>query len=91
MIKTNLIISIAEDAIAGDSEAVTLKTTSVGNVIVEMHCPKVAIKLEDLKQALAAVEEFISKRPITMTALSEEEVPTFEFQYPSKIDSQQAI
>lgn len=92
MIKTNLIVSIAEDAVGGDTEAVTLKTTSLGNVIVEMHCPKIAIKLGDLNDAIKAIEDFISSRPVVITTTANDDTqPTFEFQYNTGIEEQQAI
>ena len=92
MIKTNLIVSIAEDAVGGDTEAVTLKTTSLGNVIVEMHCPKIAIKLGDLNDAIKAIEEFISSRPVVInTTANDDTQPTFQFEYNSGIEDQQAI
>lgn len=93
MIKTNLIVSIAEDSVGGDTEAVTLKTTSLGNVIVEMHCPKIAIKLGDLNDAIKAIEDFISSRPVVITATANDDVtqPTFQFEYNSGIEDQQAI
>lgn len=82
MINTNLIVNISEDVVGGDPDAISLKTTTSGNVVIEMHCPKVAIKLKDLDDALKSIEQFLSKRPIVVEANSINELqPTFEFEY----------
>ena len=92
MIKTNLIVGISEDAIGGDPDAVTLKTTSTGNIIIETIVPKVAIKLQDLQDAIAAVQEFIGERPIIIqTTANDDSQPTFEFEYQSSIEDHRAI
>jgi hypothetical protein len=83
MINTNLIVSINEDAIGGDPSAINIKTTNLGNIIVEMSCPKVAIKIADLEDALLSIKEFLGNRKIDVTETKETQQPSFEFQYES--------
>ena len=91
MISTNLIVSVNEDAVGGDPSAVTLKTTITGNIIVEMACPKVAIKLEDLEEATQTLKHFISSRietgPLVDTTV--ENQPTFNFEYNDEEESKE--
>lgn len=83
MISKNLMVSIAEDSIGGDSDAVIIKTTKTGNIIVELACPKVAIKLEDLKEAVDNLTEFLEyrKEEIVEAPAQTSSYPTFEYNY----------
>jgi hypothetical protein len=61
MIRTNLIVSIDEDTVSGDTSVLNLKTTDAGNIILECSVPKVAIKLEDLEEAIVHLRSFFIK------------------------------
>lgn len=83
MISKNLTVSIPEDNIGGDSDAVIIKTTKTGNVIIELAFPKIAIKLEDLKDAIDSLSKFIDTRkkeePITVQETNS--YPVFEYHF----------
>jgi hypothetical protein len=58
MIHANLIITLDEDTVSGDTSVVSLKTTDAGNIILESSIPKVALKLEDLEEAVKELRMF---------------------------------
>jgi hypothetical protein len=71
MIRTNLIVSIDEDTVSGDTSVLNLKTTDAGNIILECSVPKVAIKLEDLEEAVKELRSFfITQKHIDVVANS---------------------
>lgn len=80
MISKNLIVSISEDALGGDSSAITFKTTDVGNIIIEASCPKVAVKLDDIGEAVFVIKEFLATQKELKDAIDQ---PTFNFEYTS--------
>lgn len=80
MISKNLIVSISEDALGGDSSAITFKTTDVGNIIIEASCPKVAVKLDDIGEAVFVIKEFIETQKEIKNTF---EQPSFNFEYTS--------
>jgi hypothetical protein len=58
MIHANLIITLDEDTVSGDTSVVSFKTTDAGNIILESSIPKVALKLEDLEEAVKELRMF---------------------------------
>jgi len=58
MIHANLIITLDEDTVSGETSLVSLKTTDAGNIILESSIPKVALKLEDLEEAVKELRMF---------------------------------
>ena len=71
MIRTNLIITLDEDVVSGDTSVISMKTTDAGNIIVECSIPKVAIKLEDLEEAVKELRSFfITQKHIEVVANS---------------------
>ena len=58
MIHANLIITLDEDTVSGDTSLVSFKTTDAGNIILESSIPKVALKLEDLEEAVKELRMF---------------------------------
>lgn len=75
MIRTNLIVSIDEDVVSGDTSVLTLKTTDTGNIVMECSVPKVAIKLEDLEEAVKSLRSFfIDEKHIDIVANSSQVV-----------------
>jgi prophage tail gpP-like protein len=69
MIRTNLIITLDEDVVSGDTSVISLKTTDSGNIIVECGIPKVALKLEDLEEAVKELRKFfITQKHIDVVA-----------------------
>ena len=84
MIRSNLIVSIDEDAVSGDTSVLNLKTTDAGNIVLECSVPKVAIKLEDLEEAVVHLRSFfIKEKHIDTVANSSQVVDnnqlTFEY------------
>jgi hypothetical protein len=59
-IKTNLIITLDEDVVSGDTSVIALKTTDAGNIVVECSIPKVAVKLEDLEETVRELRNFFT-------------------------------
>lgn len=77
MIRTNLIVSIDEDTVSGDTSVLNLKTTDAGNIILECSVPKVAIKLEDLEEAVKELRSFfITQKHIDVVANDSQLVDT---------------
>jgi hypothetical protein len=71
MIRTNLIVTLDEDVVSGDTSVISMKTTDAGNIIVECNVPKVAIKLEDLEDAIKELRAFfITQKHIDVVANS---------------------
>ena len=71
MIRTNLIVTLDEDVVSGDTSVISMKTTDAGNIIVECNVPKVAIKLEDLEDAIKELRSFfITQKHIDVVANS---------------------
>ncbi len=69
MIHANLIITLDEDTVSGDTSVVSLKTTDAGNIILESSIPKVALKLEDLEEAVMELRSFfITQKHIDVVA-----------------------
>jgi hypothetical protein len=68
MIKTNLMVSLDEYAVAGDSSVISFKTTdNADSIVVETTTPKVSIKMEDLESAIKELRIFImNKKHITV-------------------------
>ena len=58
MIRTNLMVSIDEDVVSGDTSVLNMKTTDAGNIIIECAVPKVAVKLADLEEAIKELRNF---------------------------------
>jgi len=59
MIRTNLTVSLDEDTTGGDTSVLNMRTTDAGNVVVECSVPKVAVKLEDLEEAIKELRNFV--------------------------------
>jgi hypothetical protein len=83
-IKSNLIVSLDEDVVSGDTSVISFKTTDAGNIIVECTVAKVAIKLSDMESAIKELRSFfIDKKHIDVVANSTEVVEnsqiTFEY------------
>jgi hypothetical protein len=69
MIRTNLIITLDEDVVSGDTSVISMKTTDAGNIIIECSIPKVAIKLDDLEEAIKELRKFfITQKHIDVIA-----------------------
>jgi len=85
MIRTNLTVSLDEDVVSGDTSVINLRTTDAGNIIVECSVPKVAIKLEDLEEAIKELRKFfITQKHIDVTAIKSEtsqELAQLNFEY----------
>ena len=68
-IRTNLLVALDEDTIGGDTSVINFKTTDAGNIIIECSVPKVAIKLEDLEEAIKELRSFfITQKHIDIVA-----------------------
>jgi len=57
-IRTNLLVALDEDVVGGDTSVINFKTTDAGNIVIECSVPKVAIKLEDLEEAIKELRSF---------------------------------
>lgn len=69
MIRTNLLVSLDEDVVGGDTSVISMKTTDAGNIVIECAVPKVAIKLEDLEEAVKELRSFfITQKHIDVVA-----------------------
>ena len=84
MIRTNLVVSLDEDTVSGDTSVVNFKTTDSGNIILECSVPKVALKLDDLEEAIKELRNFfITQKHIDVVANSSQVVDnnqlTFEY------------
>lgn len=82
-ISTNLIVSLNEDVVSGDTNVISMKTTDAGNIIFETSLSKVAIKLEDLEEAVKELRSFfITQKHIDVVANSSKVVePQLSFEY----------
>ena len=85
MIRTNLIITLDEDVVSGDTCVLSMKTTDAGNIVFECNIPKVSIKLEDLEQAVKELRNFFTtQKHIDIVANDSQVVDTnqlvFEYQ-----------
>ena len=70
-IRTNLLVSLDEDTAGGDISVINLKTTDAGNIVIECSVPKVAIKLDDLEDAIKELRSFfITQKHIDVVANS---------------------
>jgi hypothetical protein len=68
--RQNLLVSI-DDRLTGDHEAMSLKTTSSKNVIIEFNgaTNKMSVHMDDLQDALDQVKAFVEARPPQPEAL----------------------
>lgn len=80
-IKKNLMVSINEDVVSGDSDAIIMKTTNKGNIVVEMSIPKVAVKLEDILEAAQVLEKFIINNKAETFEISPNDNPTLQMEF----------
>lgn len=78
MIRSNLIVTLDEDVVSGDTSVISMKTTDAGNIVIECTIPKVAIKLEDLEQAIQELRSFISTTKHIVTTAT---VQQMNFEY----------
>jgi hypothetical protein len=91
-ITKNLVVGVSEDTIGGDIDALLLKTTKNGSILIEVAVPKLGVKLDDLFEAIDELNAFIIKRDElikldvvdqSIPAIVEESliapIPTFEF------------
>lgn len=90
-ITKNLVIGVSEDTIGGDIDALLLKTTKNGSILIEVAVPKLGVKLDDLFEAIDELNAFIIKRDelikldvVDQSVPHVEEslivpIPTFEF------------
>ena len=69
-ISKNLMVSIGEDAVAGDAAALVFKTTDNNNIVVEVSVAKFAVKLEDLEEAAKELKTFIANNKHIETTAS---------------------
>jgi hypothetical protein len=81
--RTNLIVSLDEDVVSGETSVINMKTTDAGNIIIECVVPKVAIKLSDLEEAVKELRSFfIEKKHIEVVANSSQIIePQLSFEY----------
>lgn len=63
MITKNLMVGISENVAGGDMDAVLLKTTRDGGLLLEVAVPKVAVSIRDMEDAIIVLKDFISARP----------------------------
>lgn len=82
MIRTNLLVSLDEDVVSGDTSVISMKTTDAGNIIVECTVSKVAIKLEDLEEAVKELRSFfITQKHIDVVANNSQVVDTAQLNF----------
>lgn len=82
MIRTNLMVSIDEDVVSGETSVISMKTTDAGNIIVECLVPKVAVKLEDLEEAIKELRNFfITQKHIDAKATQVVDNNQLSFEY----------
>lgn len=81
-IRTNLLVSLDEDTISGDTSVINFKTTDAGNIIVECSVPKVAIKLNDLEEAIKELRSFfITQKHIDVVVNSSQVVDNAQLNF----------
>lgn len=61
-IKTNLVVSLDENAVGGELAVIHFKTTDAGGIIIDCSTPKVSIKLEDLEEAIKELRLFVTDK-----------------------------
>ena len=82
MIRTNLLVSLDEDVVPGDTSVISMKTTDAGNIVIECAVPKVAIKLEDLEEAVKELRSFfITQKHIDVVASNSQVVDTAQLNF----------
>jgi hypothetical protein len=81
-IRTNLLVSLDEDTVSGDTSVINLKTTDAGNIVIECSVPKVAIKLNDLEDAVKELRSFfITQKHIDVVANSSHVADTTQLNF----------
>lgn len=81
MIKKNLIVTVLDsvDLASGiHSEALNLRTAGPDQVVIEAMTQKVAIRLEDLQEALNAIKEFKGSLDTSLTVTENGLTPSEE-------------
>jgi len=89
MIRTNLTVSLDEDVTSGETSVLNMRTTDTGNIIVECAIPKVAVKLEDLEEAVKELRGFFTDRKhIDIVANSSQVIDNSQFSFEYITDEQ---
>lgn len=89
MIRTNLTVSLDEDVTSGETSVLNMRTTDAGNIVVECTIPKVAVKLEDLEEAVKELRSFFTDRKhIDIVANSSQVIDNSQFSFEYIADDQ---
>ena len=64
MIRKYLIVTLKEDIPMGDQDALSFTTKLDGGMVINVPSQKLAISIADLKEAIAAIEEFNAGQPV---------------------------
>jgi hypothetical protein len=64
MIRKYLMLTLKEDVLNGDDDAMSFMTKLDGGVTINVPSQKLGIRMDDLKEAIKAIEDFNAGNPI---------------------------